>query len=272
MIALLRETLAACVRFPAGQILPILRRTLLPVVAGGIVFYILLDGYCVELLHYLHHPNDVMASRVLGIVAAGGLILMLLNAVVVAALARLALREHGSERSFLGIGVTAWRIYTANLRLLLALGGGGMALWLVLLALRRVFLSPDPAIVRLFCFLAIYGLAVRIWFLVPPIAVLDGPDGLLVASWRRSAGQAAPIAIVLFVFLLGGIAFQATGEFLLRGLGLLLLSPAVTLRDTVELYRRNLPAMTVLISVSYLFVTVLLTAARVHLYRRLAGA
>ncbi|HWA70548.1 MAG TPA: hypothetical protein VG821_12035 [Rhizomicrobium sp.] len=271
MIALLRETITVSTRFLAGKILSILRRALVPAAVGCVMLYVLLNGYCIELLNYLSHPSDVMASRVLGIAAAGGLVLLLLDAVIVAALTRLVLQERVPEPSFLGIGVTAWRIYTAYLRLLLAVGGGGVVLWLALLALHRVGLSPDPGIVRIVCFLVIYWLGVRTWFLVPPIAARGGPDGSLTASWRRSSGHVLPIAVVLFALLLGGIAFQAAGEFLLRGLGVLSLPRPVSFRDAVEIYRRNLLPMTLLTIVSYLFVTTLLAAARVHLYRRLAG-
>lgn len=269
MTVILCETLFFSVRFLVVEIFSILCRTLVPAVAGGLVLYFLLNSYCVELLKYLLHPNDAMASRVLGIAAAGGLILLLLDAVVVAALTRLALGEKKPESSFLGIGVAAWRIYTANLQLLLAIGGGGVVLWLMLLASNRVWLAPGPDIVHAFCFLAIYWVAVRAWFFVAPLSVLGSPAGPLVDSWRHSFGHVLPIAISLFVLLLAGIAFQAAGEFILRGMSVLTLSYAASFRDDVELYRRNLLPLTGLISVSYLVITILLTAARVHLYLRL---
>jgi hypothetical protein len=272
MIVTLRETLLFSVRFLTVEISSILRRTLIPAVLGALVFYFLLDGYCIELLDYLLHPNDVMASRVLGIAAAGGLILLLLNAVIVAALARLVLREKQPERSFMGIGVAAWRIYTANLRLLLAIGSGGLLLWLVLFALRHISLFPGPDAVRIFCFLAIYWVGVRGWFFVAPLSVLGSPAGTLTDTWHRSSGHVFPIAITLFVLLLAGVVFQAAGEFTLRSFGALSLSGAASFQDSVELYRRNLLPISLLISVSYLVVTILLTAARVDLYRRLSGA
>lgn len=272
MIVVLRETLLFSVRFLMVEISSILRRTMIPAVLGALVFYFLLDGYCTELLDYLLHPNDVMASRVLGIAAAGGLILLLLNAVIVAALARLVLREKQPERSFLGIGVAAWRVYTANLRLLLAVGSGGLLLWLILIALHRVSLFPGSEAVRIFCILVIYWVGVRGWFFVAPLSVLGSPAGTLTDTWRRSSGHVLPIAITLFVLLLAGIAFQAAGEFTLRSLGVLSLPGAPSFRGSVELYRRNLLPISLLISVSYLVVTVLLTAARVDLYWRLSDA
>ena len=101
---------------------------------------------------------------------------------------------------------------------------------------------------------------------------MGSPAGPLVDSWRRSSGHAFLIAVALFVLVLAGIALQAAGEYALRGLHVLALSPAVSFRDTVDLYRRNLIPMAGLISMGYLITTVLMTAARAHLYRCLSGA
>jgi hypothetical protein len=268
LLLLLRETFLFCLRFLAGEIVVILRAVLLPTMVGGVALYLLLDGYCLELLDYLSRPNDVMASRVLGIAAAGGLVLLLLNAMVVASLTRLALREKAPERSFLGIGVAAWRLYTADQRLLLAVGIGSVALWLVLLALGHVWLTPDKGIVRLFILAALFWLGVRFWFFVAPFSVLGNSAGPLTDSWLLSAHRGWPIGLVLFTLLIVGIVFQACGEFLLRRTGWLTFPSPTSFRDAIQLYRLNMLPMTMLVSTSYLFATILLTAARAHLYRR----
>jgi hypothetical protein len=265
---LLRETFLFCLKFLVLEFFAILKRALLPALAGGAALYFMLDGYFVELLDYLARPSDVMASRVLGIAAAGGLILLLLNAIIVASLTRLALRQTDQEQSFLGIGVAAWRVYTADLRLLLAVGIGAVLLWVVLLALGHVWLAPSDGIVRFFVLAALFWLGVRFWFFVAPLSVLGRATGPLTESWRHSHRHGWTIGLVLFCILICGIAFQAAGESLLRGLGILYFSTSTSFRDAIELYRRNMLPITALISASYLFVTILLSAARAHLYRR----
>lgn len=271
MILILRETLFFCLRFLSGRALAILKTIALPGLAGCAMLYLLLSSYCSQLLDYLGHPSDGVAGRVLGIVAMGLLIMLLLHAIVVAALAGLLLERKDAQPSFLGIRANAWHIYTANLRLLLALGAAAMVFWLVVFALKRVWILPDGDFIRPLLFAILFCLAVRLWFFVAPACVVDHDVGSVTMAWRRSAGHFWVIAVVMFVIFIGSIIFQVVLEVALHAVGgMRSFSHPGTIAQAVVFYRENLLPTVVLISVTYLVATVLLTAARFHLYRRFA--
>jgi hypothetical protein len=208
---------------------------------------------------------------VLGIAAAGLLVMLFLHAILVAAIAGLVLDKKRAQPSFFGIRAAAWSIYTANLRLLLALCVGGLAFWLSILALKRIWLLPDSGIIQFLLLVAVFCISVRAWFFVAPSCLIEKDGSPLTAAWRRSAGHFSIIAITMFVIFIGSIAFQAIGEALLRITGVLApFSHPETFAQAVMLYRENLFPMVAIISLTYLIATVILTAACMYLYERLA--
>lgn len=273
MVFLLWQTFLFCLRFLVGHPLAILKETALPGIGGCAALYLLLSGYCGQLLDYLGHPSDVVASRVLGIAAAGLLIMLFLHAIVVEVLAGIVLGQRRGRPAFLGVRATAWHIYTANLRLVMAMGAGGMVLWLVALALKRVWLLPESGMIKFILLVVVFCLCVRAWFFAAPACLIDKSAQPLATAWHRSAGNFWSIAIVMFAVFIGSIAFQAMGEVLLHGVGLLPPLPhPETFAGAVMLYRENLLPMVVLVSVTYLIAMIFLTAARIYLYERIAAS
>ena len=97
-------------------------RIALPAVVGWIAFYLSLFLYMKELVRYLNNPSDRIASLVLGLATAGLLVTLFLHTVMVASVTALALgREDGGWKYFRAAR-REWRLYAANLRLLLVAG------------------------------------------------------------------------------------------------------------------------------------------------------
>jgi len=247
----------------------ILRRLAAPGLLGCIALYILLWGYCTQLTDFIGFPSDGLAGRVMGIAAAAILIMLLLHAIVVARLGELLAGRPDGSPSFLGISATAWRIYAADLRLVLAFGVYEVATLLAVNLLTR--LAAPSLLTVLFSaasWVLLLWLLMRAWFFLPPVSLRARDEGVLALSWRRSEGQLLPIFLILLV-LGGGVLFLlAGGELLLRAGGILSPVPeTLSFAAAVGLYERNLWPFVLLVSLVYLFGTSLMTAARIKLYR-----
>lgn len=270
--ALLTDTLCYCFRFLARNVLTLLLRVALPVMAGCAFLYVAFHQYFANLLLFLAHPTGGGASRALGIAAAAFLILLLLHSIVVALIADIAIDPAAPIWPLRRIGILAWRLYATSLRLALALG---VVAFLLLYAAAyavdavpqaRMYLQAGVAVM-------LFWLLIRVWFFIAPVCALNSEDGTLSVTWRRSSGHAGAIAIVMAAIIVAVGAFQFGGEMLLRQAGVIVAPmAAVSLTTTLRFYQQNLWPVVVLASLTYMFANLLLTPARIRLYQRLIGS
>jgi len=252
----------------------ILRRLAVPWLLGCVALYILLWGYCTQLTDFLGFPSEGLAGRVMGIAAVAILIMLLLHAIVVARLGDLLSAQAAPSPAFLGVSVTAWRIYAADLRLVLAFGLYGVATVLAVNLLTRLAAPPMlPFFLSAASWLLLLWLLMRCWFFLVPVSLRARSEGVLTLCWRRSEGLAVPMFLVLLVLAGFTLILLAGGELLLRAGGILSPVPAtLSFAGAIGLYERNLWPSVLLVSLAYLVATSLMTAARVKLYRDAAGA
>lgn len=252
----------------------ILRRVAFPALLGCVVLYFLVWGYCAELTDYLGFPSEGLASRVMGIAAASVLIMLLLHSIVVSRLAELLMGNRGGALGFLGIRPDAWRIYAANLRLLLGLGLYGLAMFGASSLMVRF--GTTPGIAKVFdvaAWLLLCWLVARGWFFLVPISLQANEEGGLGMSWRCSEGSLPAIGGIMLVILTFTLVLLAAGEFLMRAAGVLSPVPAsLTFVNAIGLYQRNLWPFVIMVSAVYLLSASLMTAARIRLYQKLAAA
>ncbi|MBV9549134.1 MAG: hypothetical protein JO256_05605 [Alphaproteobacteria bacterium] len=269
--ALLRDVATFCANFLRRNFGRILLRLSLPGFASGAVLYFLLSGYCERLLAFMARPSGGIASQVLGIVAVGSLVLLLLHAIVAALVADLICQAE-APWSLLRVGLFAWRIYSASLRMVLTLGSAAL-----LLGLTDHFAGQLLPALGLFAHLGVIASILWLWarmgFFLVPVCAKETERRTLQTAWRTSAGHLLLIAVVLVTALALAAIMQLAGEIVLRATGIgAPLSTATNLTDLIALYLANLVAVTVLLSVTYLLLTVVLVIAQVYIYDRLVAA
>jgi hypothetical protein len=246
-------------------------RIALPALVGWIVLYTSLFLYLTELERYVSDPSDRIASLVLGLATAGLLLTVFLHSVIMATVAALALGLEDGRWKFFHITRREWRLYAANLRLLLV-----TVIWVVAMQILQFGVAKLswPAHFGVALNLLMAGglglLAVRIWFLVAPVSVAKIKGQILRRSWRLSARVYWRLAAIAAVLLLMGLAMEAAGEIIMRASGMIAPFPkASSLAEFAANYRKILPFVTITIGIAYLIGSVLLVAARVYVYRQL---
>ncbi len=265
------KTLGFAFSFLFRNAAAIASRVVLPALVGWIVFYVSIFLFLAELERFLNVPSDRIAGVIFGLAAGGLLVTLFLHCVIVAAVAALALGLEDDGWKLFHIARREWRLYAANLRLLLV-----AAIWMgsiLTLQFAATRLS-SPVHLELAANLLMAGglgfLAVRGWFLTAPVSVAK-PDGpILRRAWRLSAHDAWRLAAIVFVLAMLGLAVETAGEFVLQASGAVPPLPSsAPLADYAALYRKILPCVLIAVGVAYLIGSVLLTAARVYVYRQL---
>ena len=249
----------------------IIARIALPALARWMIFYFSLYLYLTELIRYLHNPSDRAASLVLGLATAGLLISLFLHSIIVAAVTALAMGLEDGGWKYFHARRREWRLYAANLRLLLVVG-----IWIA--AIGGLQFSANESSSGFNFAIVLYpltlgGLAflgIRIWFLTAPASLARTQGKILRRSWELSAGHFWRIAAILVPLLLLGGVVEATGELILRaGAKFPPLPTSGLLIDYALFYRSILPGVLAASSIGYLISIVLLTTARVSIYRQL---
>jgi len=248
------------------------RRVAVPGLLGCCILHSLLWIYCTQLTTYLGYPSDGQAGKVLGIAAAGVLIMLLLHAIVVSRIGILILGLESEKGAFFGISAAAWRIYVANLRLVLGLGLYGIAAALIAGLLSRLGLETVPLLIfEAAAWLLLVWLVARSWFFLVPLSLQTRAESVLAASWRSSRGMVPSILLAVFPCLAVSFVILVLGELSLRMIGIFSDVPAkISFLDAIHLYERNLWPFVLLVSVVYLFSNALMTAVRIRMFRDMA--
>lgn len=261
--------LAFAFRFVFRNPWAILRQLALPGALGCITLYILLWSYCTQLTDFIGFPSEGLAGRVMGIAAAAVLIMLLLHAIVVARLGSLMVEQSEASPAFFGISATTWRIYAADLRLVLAFGVYEVVTQLAIKFLARLEpLHALPVLLSVASWLLLVWLLARCWFFLVPVSLQARDEGVLAHCWRRSEKLSLPI-LTVFLLLIGmALILLASSELLLRAGGVLSPVPeALSFASAIGLYERNLWPFVLLVSLDYLIFISFMTAARIKLYQ-----
>jgi hypothetical protein len=239
----------------------------LPLALGGLSLYVGMMGYLTALLRYLAAPDPAEARFALAFLAGGILVALFFWAIGVSAIADLAL---GRARGALPIkiGRQELRTYGAYLRflLLLALLAGGLGFFFSSLGP----LLPAPAaapLIGLIIVVALFWFAVRVGFLIPPIAATPGGT-VLRRAWRDSDGSTLRIAGLLILLLIPSILVHGVGEIVLKVLNG---QPMALTNNRIADYARfaetGLTGVIVTMVLSSFFTITLLTAGAVAFHR-----
>ncbi len=249
----------------------IVARVALPALIGWIISYASFSLYLTEIERYLGSPSERIASVVLGLVAAGTLGTLFLHSVIVAAVTALVLGLEDGGWKFFHIARREWRLYAANLRLLLVAGIWVGALLAVQIAAAKLSWPPPFGLVLDLLMAGGLGLlGVRFWFLAAPLSVAETQGQILRRAMRLSAGNSWRIVAIMTVVLLVAFAVEQAGEVALRAGGLVAPFPSTgSFAGHVAMFYRILLGILVVVGVAYLVGIVLLTAARVYVYRQL---
>ena len=246
-------------------------RIALPSLFGWLAFYVSLVLYLTELIRYLGNPSDRIAGLVLGLATAGLLVTLFLHSVIVASVTALALGLEDGGWKYFHVARREWRLYAANLRLLLVTVIWSAVVQAVQFAAVR-FSWPGfvDQILDLLMLGGMVLLTVRVWFLLAPVSVANNHGEILRRAWRLSSENLWHLAAIVFVLLLAGLVVEVAGEMVLRISGALPPFPITgSLANYAVVYRAILPYVLVVIGIAYIVGNVLLTAARVYVYRQL---
>lgn len=267
----IRQALRFAFSFSYRNAAEIGARIALPAILGWIAFYLSLFLYMKELERYVNNPNDRIASLVLGLATAGLLITLFLHTVIVASVTALALGSETRGWRYFHAARREWRLYAADLRLLLVAGIWIVAMWLLQLTAGLVSLPAGFGLILDVIMAGGLGfLAVRVWSLVAPVSVGSTDGEILRRAWKYSAGNFWRLAVIVAALLLAGLIVEAVCEIAMRAAGLIPPFPSsASLADYAAMYRGALPGVMIVIGIAYLASNILMTAARVSVYRQL---
>lgn len=263
------QILGFSIEFVLRNIFRCLKVTIVPLTFGGFILFGLLSAYLSQLTEYLNHPTGEVASRVLGIAAAVPLVMVLIHSLIIANLAEVVLGQKVDGPSFLGIRQWEWRLYVANLSLLLL-----AAAVLIVFLLPLYFMAlrwPYHVGGVIECFLAacLFWLFFRAWFFVLPICMETHESEVLIRSWKKSTSRQLLLATVLFPTFVIVFLIQVGAERLLRASHIISVHDVgVSISANIAFLRANLLPFIGLFGITYLLAVLLCTPARIQAYRR----
>jgi hypothetical protein len=257
-------SLSAPVRH-AREILP----RIIPIwIIGCLLVYGVMFVYFQQLLRFLAAPSDRTGSLVLGIAAGGALIGLFLHSMISATITGALIGRPGKLHLVPHLRRRDWRLYAANLRLVLLLATGSL-LYAVGSLLRS---GPIVSGLATLVGLALTVLLVlRVWFLLAPVSIHNREGAVLRPSWRLSRGQCLPVLALVCTLMLPGLAIEGLAEIGLHEIGVKSAPGGTSMASMVVFYCGWLPVMLGVLALSYLVTVLLMTAARLDVYRQLIG-
>lgn len=249
----------------------IIRRVAVPALLGMVAFYLLLAGYLNAVSVHLAQPSGGSASRILGIVALGVLAMLFLHSQFISAVAGVLVPSRG--RAFLGIRPHEWRLYVANLQLLLIVCICACVFWPAAAAADFLNLPFLPRLVMNVALLSIlFWILARTWFFLLPLSISAGEDEMLIGSWRLSAGHFGAVTVLVLLILLVVLVMHLALQFVFLLAGIVLPLPtSLSMSVALDAHRSMLLPFVLLVSSTYIVVAVLSTLARIHLYQAITG-
>ncbi len=249
----------------------IVRRSALPIFAGVTANYITLFAYMSEGEVYFNHPQGGVASRVLGIAAAGLLILFLLHSVVMVRVAEGILGIRTGERALLGVRQREWRVYTANLRFAILISLCALVFFALRFIASRLGLPTvagtylgiglDVGFVVL-----LFWLTARIWMFLAPIGACMDREDIMMNAWHTSSGRVVKTIALLLLALASAYFTQMIVGMLCYFAGWITPLPwTASLREYMTFYYKNQMIMILLINIGYFTFVIVAAVAGVSL-------
>jgi hypothetical protein len=279
----IRSTVAFAYGFAIRNAWKILGRVLLPAIGFWASLYFSFAAYLIELERFLRQPNDHAASLVLGLAMTGFLLPLFFHSILMVAVCKLALGKD-TPGGWLQMHVSRdeWRLYAALLRLLLIAAIALSALYAVFWGIGLLTGTSSggalwvPFLAQLVGMAAVVWAAMAVSLLLAPIA-LEETGQIVRRAWRLACRSILPLGIVAISFVVPCVLIQMIGEYIMRHSGLVPpMSEQPTLLDIVTVFRSILPALLLVLTVSYVVGATLFAAGAVPAYsalvRRPSGA
>jgi hypothetical protein len=235
---------------------------------GGLLSLFFLHLYLSQLSLYLAHPLDRIGSRVLGIAAASVLVMLFWHSVVISAIVEIVLGRKISGRSFLGIKKWQWRLYAANLKLVLVTAVYLCFFWTGYSLVSKVGMNDFTKVLFDVVFMVpLVWFLIRAWFFLLPVCLEAREGEVLVKSFRVSAGYFWSAAAILSAIVLMTIALQGGAEFFLRLFHFIgPLKSGGTIAEDLRQLRACLGPMVIPMAGVYFFTVLLTTVVRIRAY------
>jgi hypothetical protein len=237
-------------------------------VAGGLFFFVFLHLYLSQLSLYLDHPADEIGSRVLGIAAVSVLVMLFWHSMVVSSIVESVLGRKISGQSFLGIKKWQWRLYAANLKLVLIAGIYLCLFWTGYSLINKIDLINFAKVFFGVVFMVpLVWFLIRSWFFLLSVCQEANEDEILLKSFKASAGYFWSAAAILVSIALITVALQEGAEFFLRLFHLIgPLKTGGTIAENLRLLRTYLGPIVILMAGGYFFTILLTTVVRIRAY------
>lgn len=265
-------------RFVIERLPQMLARAALPAVSGFVLLYVLISVYLDEIERFLSAPDAQGASLILGIASLAFFSMLFIHVVLRASIAALVLGQPSPGWTFFPAGHPIWRLYAANLRLML-LGAPVAAIVLKYGALpgrpTPLFADPDylsyPVLIDALALAIFVYLAARILFLMPPV-VLSERGQIVRRAWRLGSGNVWRMIIISVALAVPGVLLQIVVETIFQAFGMLpTITVGATLSEIVRVLQHNLPQLILSWFLGYLLNMILMVVGGAYAYRHITA-
>ncbi|MBI3677518.1 MAG: hypothetical protein HY243_12975 [Proteobacteria bacterium] len=250
----------------------------LPSVAGFAALYVLISAYLDEIESFLSTPDPQGASLILGIASLTFFLMLFLHVVLRASLAALALGLPAPGWKFFPTARPIWRLYAANLRLMLiALPVAAIVVKYGALPGRPtpLFSDPDyfsiPVLIDALAFLVFVYVAARTMFLMPSVTLCERGQ-IVRRAWGLATDNVWRLIAISIALAIPGILLQIVLETVFQAFGMLpTITVGATLSDIVLTIRQNLPQLILSWFLGYLLNMALSAIAGAYGYRQITS-
>jgi len=262
------QALQSGIVFAVDRALPAVRGVAAILITGGLLSFFFLHLYLSQLALYISHPTDRIGSRVLGVAAVSILVMLFWHALLVSAVVEIVLGRKVPGRSFLGIKKWQWRLYAANLKLVLGTGLYLCLFWAGYSLVSKTGASDFAKVLLGTVFMVpLFWFLIRAWFFILPVCLEAREEEVLVKSFKVSAGYFWSAAGILAAIASMTVALQGGTEFCLRLFHLIgPLKSRGTIADDLRQLQAHLGLIVIPMAGGYFFTVLLTTVARIRAY------
>ncbi len=261
------QILQYCFTFTFNRI-PLTIRSVAVVLAASGLLSFFLHLYLSQLGLYLAHPLDKVGSRVLGVAAVSILVLLFWHSIVVSVIVEIVSGRKIPGRSFFGIKKWQWRLYAANLKLVLVTTAYLCCFWAGYSLANKIGIFDFAKVLLGVVFMVpLAWFLIRSWFFLLPVCLEAREDEVLAKSFQASAGYFWSAVAILSSIVAIIIALQGGAEFFLRLFHFIgpLKSGGTIAKDLPQL-RAYLGPIVIPMAGGYFFTVLLTTVARIRAY------
>jgi hypothetical protein len=241
---------------------------LAPAIAIGVMLYFLLSAYLLELEGLLQTGSDRMAGRVLGIVAAGLLLIALFHSILTISVAELALGRSDRPWFKLRLRLPEWREFGAMLRLLAVVLAWTIVVSVIAALAQSVVSTLASSVmfsvaVQFAILIGIFLIVVRMGILNPWLVLTEkGP--VLRRAFGLTSHRTGQLCALMLILLFPGFACLAAAELIRYVWSAVPVGQSsVTLLSAVMQFRPMVPEFVAMFMPAYLVSAVLVSVGGV---------